>query len=53
MGKNKMRVKGVFVLAEHTVNRFGKPVQRGKSGQWREMSTILGRHGEESLRDGS
>lgn len=35
MGKNKMRVKGVFVLAEHTVNRFGKPVQRGKSGQWK------------------
>lgn len=33
IGKNKMRIKGIFVLAEHTVNGFGKPVQRGKLGQ--------------------
>ena len=28
MGKNRMRIKGIFPMAEGTVEGFGKPVRR-------------------------
>lgn len=36
MHKNRMRIKGIFPVAEGTVEGFGKPVRRGRLGQkWR------------------
>lgn len=33
-----MRIKGIFPMAEDTMEGFGKPVRRGRSGQkWRQM----------------